>query len=96
MTAETQGIQNLSQEVKSQAVEAARPAAQLMERATAHRPENQTASHAGASDRGGKDALMHTQGTPGKAQEALSPTDNQKGQTQSQQRSQNRGRGMER
>jgi hypothetical protein len=96
MASQSQAIQNLSQETKAQAVEAARPAAQLMERATAHRPENQTASHAGASDRGGKDALMHTQGTPGKAQEALSPTDSHKGQTQSQQRSQSRGRGMER
>jgi hypothetical protein len=83
-------IQNLSRETKSQAVEAARPAAQLMERATAHRSENQ--SHNTSSDRGGKEALMHTQGAPGKSQEAMSPTDHHKGQTHSQQRS----RGMER
>lgn len=88
--AQSQAVQNLSPETKSQAVEAARPAAQLMERATAHRSENQ--SHDTSSDRGGKEALMHTQGAPGKSQEAMSPTDHHKGQTHSQQRS----RGMER
>jgi len=94
MGSQSSAIQNLSQETKAQAVEAARPAAQLMERATAHPPENQTTAHDTSSDRGGKDARMHTQGAPGKTQEALSPTDAHKGQTQSQQRS--RGRGMER
>jgi len=83
-------VQNLSPEVKAQAVEAARPAAALMDRATAHRSENQ--SHDTSSDRGGKEALMHVQGAPGKAQDAMSPTDHHKSQTHSQQRS----RGMER
>jgi len=96
MASQSSAIQNLPPEVKSQAVDAGRPAAQLMERATAHRQENQNTTHDTSSDRGGKDAMMHTQGTPGKTQEALSPTDSHKGQTQSQQRSQNRGRGMER
>jgi hypothetical protein len=90
MASQSQAVQNLSPETKSQAVEVARPAAALMDRSTAHRSEN--SSHDTSSDRGGKEALMHTQGAPGKAQEALSPTDHHKGQTNSQQRS----RGMER
>jgi hypothetical protein len=94
MASQSQAIQNLSSEVKSQAVDAGRPAAQLMDRATAHRQENQSTTHDSSSDRGGKDAMMHTQGAPGKTQEALSPTDAHKSQTPSQQRS--RGRGMER
>jgi hypothetical protein len=89
MASQSQAVQNLSPETKSQAVDAARPAAQLMERATAHRSEN--ASH-NTSDRGGKEALMHTQGAPGKSQTAMSPTDNHKGHTHTQQRS----RGIER
>lgn len=88
-----QGIQKLSPEVKAGAIEAARPAAALMERATAH--HQQTAA-AHSDDRGGKEALMHTQGHPGKAQEPLSPTDNYKGHTQAQHRHQDRGRGTER
>jgi hypothetical protein len=92
MASQSQAIQNLSPETKSQAVDAARPAAQLMERATAHRSENHSTAHDSSSDRGGKEALMHTQGAPGKTQEAMSPTDHHKAQTHSQQRS----RGMER
>lgn len=90
MASQSQAVQNLSPEAKSQAVEAARPAAQLMERATSHRAETQP--HNTSSDRSGKEALMHTHGAPGKAQAAMSPTDHHKGQTHSQ----NRSRGMER
>ena len=90
MASQSQAVQNLSPETKSQAVEAARPAAALMDRATAHRSENQ--SHNTSSDRGGKEALMHVHGAPGKTQEAMSPTDAHKSQTQTQQRS----RAMER
>jgi hypothetical protein len=90
MASQSQAIQKLSPQIKAQAVEAARPAAALMDRATAHRSENQ--SHNSTSDRGGKEALMHTQGAPGKTQAAMSPTDAHKGQAHSQQRS----RGMER
>lgn len=91
---QTTNVQRLSPEVKQQAVEAARPAAdKLMDRATSHHGESYTSSSAHT---GGREALMHTQGAPGQAQESLSPTDAHKGQTQSQQRSQNRGRGMER
>ena len=86
-------IQNLSPEVKAQAVEAARPAAALMDRATTHLDQTAVTP---ADNRGGKEALMHTQGAPGKSQEALSPTDNHKGSTQTQHRSQDRGRSMER
>jgi hypothetical protein len=90
---QTPNVDKLSPAVKQQAVEAARPAASgLMDRATSHH----TQSVGGGADHGGnREAMMHTQGTPGKAQEALSPTDSQKSQTQVQQRSQ-RSRGMER
>jgi hypothetical protein len=87
-------ITNLSPEVKQQSVEAARPAAALMDRATVHRTEA-TTDHASNRD-GNREAMMHTQGAPGRAQEALSPTDNHKGQTQTQQRSMDRGRSVER
>jgi len=90
---QSQAIQNLSPEVKAQAMEAGRPAAQLMDRATAHQ---QPPTVSAADDRGGKEALMHTQGHPDKAQPALSPTDGHKGNTQTQQRAQERGRGIER
>jgi hypothetical protein len=84
----SQSIQNLSPEIKAQAVEAARPAAALMDRATCHRSEMPDAS---SSHTGGKEALMHTAGAPGKSQAALSPTDNHKGQTHTQGRQQSRG-----
>jgi hypothetical protein len=90
---QSQAIQNLSPEVKARAMEAGRPAAALMDRATAHHQET-TTTH--ADDRGGKEALMHTQGHPDKAQHSLSPTDSHKSQSAIQQRSQERGRGMER
>jgi len=86
-------VETLSPEVKAQAMEAGRPAAQLMDRATAH---HQQTTVSNADDRGGKEALLHTQGHPDKAQHALSPTDSHKGNTQTQQRSQERGRGIER
>jgi hypothetical protein len=87
-------IQRLSPEVKQRAVEAARPAAEtLMDRATSHR----TQSVGNASNHSGnREAMMHTQGTPEKTQEALSPTDAHKGQTQTQNGQRERGRGMER
>lgn len=90
MASQSQAVQKLSPQIKAQAVEAARPAAALMERATAHRSENRP--HDTSSDRGGKEALMHTQGAPGKTQAAMSPTDAHKSQTHSQSRS----RGIER
>jgi hypothetical protein len=64
----SQSIQNLSPAVKAQAVEAARPAAALMDRATSHRTEMPDAS---SSHTGGKEALMHTAGAPGKSPPAL-------------------------
>lgn len=91
MASQSSAIQNLPAEVKAQAVDAGRPAAQLMDRATSHRQETADTSHNTSSDRGGKDALMHTQGAPGKTQEALSPTDGHKSQTQTQHRQQSRG-----
>jgi hypothetical protein len=90
---ETPKIENLSAHVKAQAVEAAHPAAQLMDKATQHR--NQAVNRESVpSD--GREALMHNQSTQGKSQEALSPTDSGKGQTATQTRIQSRGRGMER
>jgi hypothetical protein len=83
---QTPNVDKLPPEVKQQALE-------LMDRATVQR---QGSGNAGADHSGNREAMMHTQGTPGKSQEALSPTDSHKGQTQSQQRTLNRGRGMER
>jgi hypothetical protein len=87
------GIQNLPAHVKAQAVEAAHPASSLMDKATQHR----THSHeSGSNQADGKEALRHNQSDIGKSQKALSPTDSHKGNTHTQQRQQNRGRGMER
>lgn len=80
-----QSIQNLSPEVKAQAVEAARPAALLMEKATQHRMQ---ASAAPPNQSDGKEALRHNQSSAQKTQAPMSPTDAHKGHTQS--------RGMER
>jgi hypothetical protein len=93
MATQPQAIQELSPEVKAQAVEAARPSATLMDRATSHRGE---AGDSATSHGGNREALMHNQSAPDKTQERLSPTDSGKGQTQTQQRSMERGRGMER
>jgi hypothetical protein len=86
-------VNNLSPEVRQQAVEAARPAAALMDRATSH--HSQSMSY--GSDHGGnREAMMHTQGAPDRSQEALSPTDGGKSQTQVQQRSMDRTRSIDR
>jgi len=86
-------VEKLPAHVKAQAVEAAHPAAKLMERATQHRAEVAT-DHAGHSD--GKEALIRNQGDQGKEQSAMSPTDHGKSQVATQERTQGRGRGMER
>ena len=90
---ETPNVENLPANVKAQAVEAAHPAAKLMERATQHRAEAPS-DHAGHSD--GKEALIRNQGDQGKEQSAMSPTDHGKSQAATQERTQGRGRGMER
>jgi hypothetical protein len=90
---ERPNVQNLPAEVKAQAVEAAHPAAKLMDRATQHRAEAPS-GHASHSD--GKEALIRNQGDQGKEQSAMSPTDHSKSQTATQERTQGRGRGMER
>jgi hypothetical protein len=91
--AQTPTVDKLSENVKSQAVDAARPAAQLMDAATAHRTETPDA----LSGRGdSREALIRNQGDQGKEQSAMSPTDHGKSQAATQTRSQTRGRGMER
>jgi hypothetical protein len=86
-------VDKLPDNVKTQAVDAARPAAQLMDRATGHAPE----THAIQSDHGdGREALIRNQGSQGKEQSAMSPTDHSKSQATTQERSQGRSRGMER
>lgn len=88
---QTPNVDKLPASVKAQAVEAAHPAAQLMDKATQHRNESPV-QQSGQSD--GKEALMHNQSAAGKSQEAMSPTDSHKGHTATQERSQARGRGM--
>jgi hypothetical protein len=89
---QTPNVDKLPENVKAQAVEAARPSAQLMERATAHRHESQEAPPSSRGDT--REALIRNQGAQGKEQSAMSPTDHSKSQTATQERS--RGRGMER
>lgn len=89
----TKRVEDLPAHVKAQAVEAAHPAAKLMDQATRHRTPDIDAS----TDHGGsRGALMHNQSAHGKSQEAMSPTDSHKGHTQSQARTMERSRGMER
>ena len=90
---ESAAVKKLSPETKAQAVEAARPAVALIDRATSHRPEF---AHGTTSQSDGREAMMHTQGAPGKTQSAMSPTDSHKGQTHTQQRQQSRSRSIER
>jgi hypothetical protein len=90
---QTPNVDKLPEAVKAQAVDAARPAAQLMEKATAHQTQA-PGDHAAPSD--GKEALIRNQGGQGKEQPAMSPTDHSKSHTPSQQRTMERGRGMER
>jgi hypothetical protein len=90
---QTPNVDKLPDNVKTQAVDAARPAAQLMDAATAHRTETPDP----LSGRGDpREALIRNQGGQGKEQSAMSPTDHGKSQTATQQRSQGRSRGMER
>src|SRR5664280_608985 len=89
---ETPRVENLPAEVKAQAVEAAHPAAKLMDRA-AQAPEIRDAS-SGRGD--GREALIRNQGEQGKEQSAMSPTDHGTAQTPNQTRTQTRERGMER
>jgi hypothetical protein len=86
-------VEDLPARVKAQAVEAAHPAAKLMDQATRHRTANLDAP---ADQSGSREALMHNQSAHGKAQEAMSPTDSHKGHTQGQARTMERSRGMER
>ena len=76
-------IEDLPAHVKAQAVEAAHPAAQLMERATQHRTQS-IGGQSGHSDT--REVLMHNQSAHGKMQEAMSPTDSSKGHTATQAR----------
>ena len=89
---QTPNVDKLPANVKAEAVEAARPSAQLMERATAH----QTQRPGDPAPGDGKEALIRNQGDQGKEQSAMSPTDHGKSQTATQERSQGRSRGMER
>jgi len=91
---ETPNVDRLSPEIKQQAMEAGSSARTLMDRATVH--HHTAAGDSSASHGGNREAMMHTQGAPGQSQKALSPTDSHKGQTQTQQRSLERGRGIER
>ncbi len=73
---ESQAIQNLPAEVKAQAMEAGRPAAMLLEKATQHRTQ---APNAPISQSDGKEALRHNQSSVEKTQAPMSPTDGHKG-----------------
>jgi hypothetical protein len=89
----TPNVDKLPDNVKVQAVDAARPAAQLMDRATGHRQETPDIQSGHGDTR---EALIRNQGEQGKEQSAMSPTDHGKSQAATQARSQGRSRGMER
>jgi hypothetical protein len=89
---EASRVEKLSPEVKAQAVEAARPAAQIMDRA-GHANDNRM-THSGGGE--SREALIRDQGGQAKEQSAMSPTDHSHSQSASQQRSISRGRGIER
>jgi hypothetical protein len=91
---QTPNVDKLPESTKAQAVEAARPAAQLMERATSHRA--QIHSLDGSLGDNSREALIRNQGDQGKEQSAMSPTDHQRSQSATQQRVQGRSRGVER
>jgi hypothetical protein len=90
---QTPSVDKLPSHVKAEAVEAARPAAVLMDKATQHQAE---VRHDISNRTDGKEALIRNQGDQGKTQHELSPTDHSKSQTQMQGRMQDRGRGVER
>jgi hypothetical protein len=89
----TPNVDKLPANVKAQAVEAAHPAARLMERAAQTSERTQDVN----STRGdGREALIRNQGEQGKEQSAMSPTDHGRSQSAIQSRSMERSRGMER
>jgi hypothetical protein len=73
---ESPAVQKLSPEVKAQAADAGRPAAQLIEQSTQHRTQV-PAPPTSQSD--GKEALRHNQSSVQKTQAPMSPTDGHKG-----------------
>jgi hypothetical protein len=83
-------VERMPDAARQEAIEAAHPSAKLMEKATSHHSQVHDTS-AGQSD--GREALMHNQSAKGKTQEAMSPTDGNKGRTKSQDRSRGRGIG---
>jgi hypothetical protein len=90
---QTPNVDKLPDNVKAQAVDAARPSVQLMER-TAAATEKAQPLPSGRGDT--PEALIRNQGDQGKEQSAMSPTDSSKSQSATQQRTMNRSRGMER
>ena len=92
---QTPNVDKLPPEIRQQAMQAGSSARSLMDRATSHH-QHAAAGDSATTQGGTHEAMMHTQGAPGKSQEALSPTDGHKGQTHTAQRSQERGRSIER
>lgn len=85
-----QQVQNLPENVKAQAVEAGTAAREAVH-GKAQESERPDAQSSRPSQADGKEALIRNQGAQGKTQEAMSPTDHGKSQTQAQARVQNRG-----
>jgi hypothetical protein len=92
---QTPNVDKLPLEIKQQAVEAGAAARSCMDRATSHQ-QHASAGDSATSHGGNREAMMHVAGAPGKSQEALSPTDSHKGQSHTQHRHIDRGRGIER
>ena len=91
---QTPNVDKLPDNVRAQAVDAARPSVKLMERAA---ERAQQAHQSGPSGRGDSpEALIRNQGDQAKEQSAMSPTDHSSSRTATQQRAMGRSRGMER
>ncbi len=91
---QTPNVDKLPDNVKAQAVDAARPSVQLMERAAERAQQANQSAPSGRGD--SPEALIRNQGDQGKEQSAMSPTDSGKSQAATQQRTMSRSRGMER
>lgn len=91
---QTPNVDKLPDNVKAEALEAAGPAMQLLDRVAERAQQAHQSAPSGRGD--SPEALIRNQGDQGKEQSAMSPTDHSNSRTTTQQRAMGRSRGMER
>jgi hypothetical protein len=91
---QTPNVDRLPENVKAQAIDAARPSVRLMQNVSETVQQAQQSAPTGRGD--SPEALFRNQGDQGKEQFAMSPTDHSSSRTATQQRAMGRSRGMER